>query len=296
MKIMVTGAGGLIGGHTLRVLQDAGYALCGLYRQAPPAHAVPWEILSADLLEGSSWEEIGRRRADVLVHCAAALPQSLADQGEDPAGALNRAIDDRIIDICRQAGMRLIYISTGSVYGFRGAPWEEDSPLHPTGIYVREKIVSETKILEELRLPVILRINAPYGPGQRTRPVLRHFIDLALDDRPLTYHGSGKREQDFIHAEDAARAVLCAVRNSGIAGVINIASGRSISMRDLARLVIERVPGCRSSAVSSGRHDPQEDFRPAFSIEKARQALGWNPSVSLETGIRRWAEILGRQK
>jgi UDP-glucose 4-epimerase len=108
------------------------------------------------------------------------------------------------------------------------------------------------------------------------------------------YYGSGERTQDFTSASDIGNAICCAVSNVDANGVFNIASGKPISMCDLAKLVIRAIAGTKSRAVPSGQPDPQEDYRAAFDISKAQRLLGWRPIVSLEEGIRQWAQCLKR--
>jgi UDP-glucose 4-epimerase len=214
--------------------------------------------------------------------------------GEGQAALANRTIDDRIIDLCHRRRCPLIYTSSTSVYGLRvqGVVTEEDN-LGPLGEYALAKATSEMKMLSALRAgAIVLRVSSPYGPGQRTRNVLRIFIERALADLDLVFYGSGNRQQDFVSAYDVANAVVCAVLRMSSSGIFNIASGVPVSMRDLAELVIRTVPGTGSRIISSGIPDPQENQRTAFSISKAQAILGWRPVVSLMDGIKSWAQYL----
>jgi nucleoside-diphosphate-sugar epimerase len=104
----------------------------------------------------------------------------------------------------------------------------------------------------------------------------------------LHYYGSGEREQNFTAAEDVARAIAAAISLEGVSGLFNIAGGRSITMRELAELVVSTVPGTTSMVVPLGRPDPQESYRAAFDLIRARDGLRWTPSIPLEEGIRHW--------
>jgi len=231
---------------------------------------------------------------DAIVHCAAILPVSQSGMEAEHAAMANLAMDKRVLDLCLQKRCRLIYISSSSVYGRgTGSIITEEAPLSPIGPYSSAKVASEQTILNELpTMSVILRLNAPYGPGQRRRTVLRLFIERALLDLDLMYHGTGKREQDFTASEDIGNAIACAVAVRNAKGIFNIAGGHPISMRRLAELVVRTVKGSKSRVLPSGKTDPQEGYTAIFDISKARRILGWQPEVSLEQGIRQWAEYL----
>jgi nucleoside-diphosphate-sugar epimerase len=137
----------------------------------------------------------------------------------------------------------------------------------------------------------ILRISAPYGPGQRNRTVLRIFIERAISSMDLLYFGTGDRTQDFTSATDVAQAVICSIRRKR-GGVFNIAGGNPISMKELAKLVVKCVSGCRSKIVPAGVPDSQESYRADFEILKAKRELGWAPQISLTEGVKQWIGFL----
>lgn len=148
------------------------------------------------------------------------------------------------------------------------------------------------RILWERGLPyTVLRINAPYGPGQATRTVLRIFLERASKGLALLYHGSGSREQDFTHVDDVADAVVAAAFRQRT-GTYNISGGEPIAMKQLAELVIRCVPMCGSTVAPSGQDDPQEGVPARYSTRRALAELGWRPSIALACGIRAWAQDL----
>jgi UDP-glucose 4-epimerase len=181
----------------------------------------------------------------------------------------------------------------------RNGAAHEESPLAPIGPYVAAKAESERSgraYFEARGLPfTVLRINAPYGPGQKTKTVLRRFIETALAGAPLRYHGSGGREQDFTYVDDVAEAIAASLRRS-TGGTFNISAGDPVTMRELAERIVQVIPGCRSSVEPSGADDPQEGFRTRYSIERARVELGWQPQVRLADGVRRCIEELTKEE
>ena len=156
---------------------------------------------------------------------------------------------------------------------------------------------AENLIREKLASHAVMRICAPYGPRQKTRTVLRIFIECAQNGSPLMYHGSGLREQDFVQVEDVAAAILSAIRHPAANGIFNIAGGSPISMKDLAHLVARTVGNPLAKVCASGCPDHQENYRARFSLKRAEELLGWKPTIKLEQGIREWAtQLAGHQR
>ncbi len=96
----------------------------------------------------------------------------------------------------------MIYISSASLYGASNAElYTEEDPVNPKEGYLLAKYKAELLTINSLfKKAVILRVNAPYGPKQRTRTVLQIFIENALGGLDLLYNGLGSREQAFLAA------------------------------------------------------------------------------------------------
>ena len=120
--------------------------------------------------------------------------------------------------------------------------------------------------------------------------MVRHFLARASAGEDLNYHGTGSRMQDFIYVADVADAVCrCVARNAQ--GVLNIASGRAISMKNLAATVVEAVDR-PVRIVASGEPDGQEGRTALYSIEAARHTLAWEPATTLRRGLEQWRDSL----
>ncbi|RLC14552.1 MAG: hypothetical protein DRI57_14275 [Deltaproteobacteria bacterium] len=296
MKILVTGAGGLIGSYVVQALHHANHEVTGLYRKAPDHKKnYPWTFTEADLTEDKSRSILEKVAPNAIVHCAAVLPKQFGGEEAEQVAEINQRIDEQIIRFCTDIGCDLIYTSSTSIYGLTGFPWNEMSEVSPIGPYAVAKFKTEQRILTLKNRSVILRISSPYAPEQRSGTVLRIFIERAIANRDLYYYGTGERQQDFTAAEDVAQAILCSIFHSDINGVFNISSGNPISMRDLAELILQCVMGTKSRILPSGQPDPQESYRALFDISKAKNILKWQPSVSLEDGIKRWIRYLEKE-
>jgi len=297
MKAVVTGAGGFLGSEVCRVLDREGHQLIRMTRRAVPQENNFSQTMFLDLCDPKAADEIVSHRPDVMIHFAAAVPAEHVGSEAERVAEINRRIDATVIKALKSLRIKMIYASSLSVYGsIANSTMHEQSATNPPGPYAAAKLeteaVGEQLFREEGIGFIALRIGAPYGPGQRNRNVLKTFVENALQGLPLQYHGTGSRQQDFIHSLDVAEAVKCALV-PGANGVYNVATGRPLTMKRLAQVTVASVPGCRSLVVPSGRPDPQEGRRADYSIEKIQKDLGWKPQVTLTDGIgtcaREWA-------
>ena len=114
-----------------------------------------------------------------------------------------------------------------------------------------------------------------YGPRQHPEKVVPRFITQALRGEALTIHGDGHASRDWLHVDDTASAIeaLIAAPIDAIAGeVVNIATGRDISVTEIARLVLEAV----------GNPDADDRERPRASRARSIATSG-RPTSSSES-------------
>jgi UDP-glucose 4-epimerase len=279
--VLVTGAAGLIGAGVCRRLAARDVPFTAVWHRTEP----PFERRHrCDLSAPGALDAIDS--ANAIVHTAALLPASFEDCTEE--AAINRRIDEHVLATAERLRARVVYASTISLYASgTGAALDESAPLEPVGPYQEEKAWAERTGLAWARrtgLPFsTLRVCAPYGPGQRTRTVVQLFAERALAGGPLEYFGSGAREQDFTWAGDASEAFVRAL--DGPAAAFNIASGRTVTMRELAAVVAEAA-GLEPDAVrAAGRPDPQEGVLARYDVTAARGQLGWSARTTLREGI-----------
>lgn len=298
MRVVVSGSTGLLGSAVMERLSRITPAIeiTGLSRSGgPDLSGAQVRSIAADLSDGAAEDLLQRIAFTHFVHCAAAIPASMSGDSSARAAASNRTMDDRVISLCSRTRAKLVYVSSSSVYGMGQGPWSEESATQAPGAYACEKLRSEREAQKELPNAIIFRVPSPYGVKQRARTVLRIFIENAMRNEDLLFHGSGRRTQDFIAAQDFASAVAAALNAEDVSGIFNVGGGSPISMKNLAELVVECVPGTRSKVRPSGRADPQENYRASFPLAKAGALLDWRPGVPLRQGIGDWVRSLMSQ-
>jgi UDP-glucose 4-epimerase len=294
--ILVTGGAGLIGAAVCRGLRDRGHRVIATFSETPAPDLGPGiEWRRCDLRSARALNEV---EADAVAHCAAVLPATF-DCAEE-AARTNRAIDETVFGWVAGARAALVYASGASLYGDAepeaAEGFTEAAPLVPEGPYLAEKVWAEARG-RELAARVgsrftSLRINAPYGPGQRAQTVMMRFIADARAGKALRYYGEGTREQDFTYVEDVAAGFEAALDGPG--GVFNISAGQPVNMRDLATLVAELTGLDQRLVGPAGVPDPQEGRRARFDTSAARQVLGWRAHTPLREGILRCLTGRGR--
>jgi UDP-glucose 4-epimerase len=227
------------------------------------------------------------------------LPRS--HHASDAEADANRRIDQGVFAAAQRWRASVVFTSSVAVYGGAVPPADglsEGDPPRPIGAYAAEKVWAEGQgrqlAAAEGCVFTSLRVSAPYGPEQRSTTVLRTFVERAARGESLTYWGTGARQQDFIHADDVARACQAALLCAG--GTFNVASGKAVTMLALAEIVARAARLPASAVRASGAPDAGEDRRVAYSIARGRQALGWEPRISLTEGVSSWlARLRERQ-
>lgn len=294
IKILVTGGNGLLGKSISERLANDYNVYC-LSRNLPTSISNrKISYLSVDLSKRESIPIILKIKPKIIIHCATILP-SVSSIGEEDAYKINYAIDKNIITVAQNLYSYLVYLSSTIVYGLKDNDFniKEDQVTCDTSFYGKLKIESESSIKNVINKYLILRINAPYGKNMVNKTVISIFTRLALDGNPLQYHGSGARMQDFTNVEDIAQLIFNVLRDNNYPkGIFNISFGAPISMKELAKLIVD-ITGSRSEIEPSGQADIQENYRASYSIKKAQDVLGWNPRISLNTGI---LELINRFK
>ncbi|GLZ05196.1 epimerase [Actinomadura sp. NBRC 104412] len=208
------------------------------------------------------------------------------------------------LDLAEREDARFVLASTSEVYGDplehpqRESYWGNVNPVGPRSVYDEAKRFAEalTSAFRHSRgLDAgIVRIFNSYGP--RMRPddgrAIPTFLRQALRGEPLTVTGDGSQTRSICFVDDTVRGIL-EFALSGHPGPMNIGSPYETSMLDLARLVIE-LTGSRSTIRFVER--PVDDpgvRRPDTTL--ARESLGWEPEVTVETGLRSTIEWFERE-
>ena len=141
----------------------------------------------------------------------------------------------------------------------------------------------------------IARIFNTYGPRMRPHDgrAIPTFLRQALQDKPLTVFGDGSQTRSFCYVEDEIRGLI-ALAESDVHMPVNIGNPDEYTLLQLAEAVIE-VSGSRSEIIFEALPEDDPKVRQP-DIARARDLLGWEPTVGLNDGLRRTIELAGVER
>jgi UDP-glucose 4-epimerase len=230
--------------------------------------------------------------ADVVFHLAASVGNArsiafpLLDSDINVMGTL------RLLEAARRHRVRkLVFSSSAGIFGeLKTLPIREDHPVEPDSPYGASKLAAEKLCLAYAKLHpiecVCLRYFNVYGPHQRFDAygnVIPIFVHRLLRGEPLVILGDGEQTRDFVNVRDVADANYRAGATEGVSGAFNIASGTRVTINVLAKMVTEAAG--ERAAIEYGPPRPGDVRHSLADISAARQAFGYQPTVTLEEGL-----------
>lgn len=297
--MLVTGGAGFIGSNLVKQLLDDGCSVTILdnllsgYRENLDA------LGAARFIEGDVRDEEAVARAvdgaEVVFHLAASVGNKRSIDHPVVDAEINLIGTIRVLEACRKARVRKIVASSSAgIFGeLKTLPIREDHPIEPDTPYGASKLAEEKVCLAYAKLydleAVCLRYFNVYGPNQRFDAygnVIPIFAFQMLRGEPLTIFGDGEQTRDFVNVRDVVQANLKAAETRGVSGAFNIASGGRITINHLVELL--RDAAGIQPVVKFGPPRPGDVRDSLADISAARQAIGFEPAVTLEAGLREY--------
>lgn len=311
-SVLVTGAGGFIGGHLVeRLVRDGARvrALCrynsrnerGTLDWLDPQVLVEVEVLLGELRDFES-VAAAVEGMEVVLHLGAqiAIPYSYVNPRDfievNALGTMNVAQAS-----LRHGVQRVVHTSTSEVYGTaQTVPITEAHPLEPQSPYAASKVAAD-KIMDSYQrsfdLPsCVLRPFNTYGPRQSARAVIPTIITQALAGGPVRL-GSLTPRRDLTYVEDTADGfVRAATSDAAIGRTIQLGTNHDVSVGDLVDMVSEILGRELTVETDPARVRPvnSEVERLISGPDLAREVLGWEPQVDLREGLSRTVEWIER--
>jgi len=285
MRVMVTGGSGFIGSRLMERLIDEGHdAISYDLRLGPIGETVIGDVTDHEAFRFAVEVE----GCDAVYHLAAAADLNWCSAHPNDAVRTNIEGTRVVSEECARLEIPLIFASTCCVYGNTpDIPSNEESILSPTDIYGATKVVAEELIRGYGRRGLryrILRFGTTYGPGMRPTLAVHIFIMQALEDKPLTIHGSGEQTRCMIYIDDLIEACI-RVLNLNINGTtINIATEEEISVNQMAQAILS-LTGRPADQYVHVPDRPGQIMKEEIDISMARFLLGWEPRTFFDTGL-----------
>jgi len=298
-KVLVTGGAGFLGSHLCDALLAAGR-----------------DVLCVDNYFTGSKDNIehlsGKPRFEVLRHDVTfplyvevdeiynlACPASPIHYQFDPVQTTKTSVHGAInmLGLAKRLGARILQASTSEVYGDPEVHpqteeyWGRVNPIGPRSCYDEGKRCAETLFFDYHRqhqLAIkVARIFNTYGPRMHPNDgrVVSNFIVQALRGEDITLYGDGNQTRSFCYVDDLIRGLVSLMASApDFTGPVNLGNPIEISMRALAEQILA-LTGSKSKLAF--RPLPQDDPRQRQPhIGLAREKLQWQPSTSLEDGLR----------
>lgn len=305
-KVLVDGAGGFIGSHLVERLVLEGAEVRAFVRYTsradqgrladlPPAVSSSIRTFWGDLRDRDAVTR-ACRGIDVVFHLGAITSEEYSQAHPvevletNILGTLNMLIGARDAN-----AQRVVHTSAGEVYGTSQAEQiSESHPLLGRTPYSASKIAAD-KVAESFccsfGVPVVIvRPFSTYGPRQSPWATIPRIITQVLAGERLVLE-QPDNIQDFTYVDDTVEGLLAAGAAQGVAGeTVNLGANDEISVRGVARLVLELIGRDAETATSAAAELPRErceSMRLRSDNAKARALLGWEPQVSLRAGLRK---------
>ncbi|MFQ5560073.1 MAG: dTDP-glucose 4,6-dehydratase [Nitrospinota bacterium] len=192
----------------------------------------------------------------------------------------------------RKSVEKFVHISSSEVYGTAiQDPMTEEHPLNPLTPYASAKTGADRLVYsywKTYKIPVVIvRPFNNYGPYQHLEKAIPRFITSALLDEPLTIHGNGECERDWVFVEDCCLGLEKILNTDPleIAGeVINLGTGSSRAIISVARLILSKM-GKPDSLIKHITDRPGQVDRHISSTEKSAALLSWKTETCFEAGL-----------
>jgi len=298
MRIIVAGAAGFIGYHLSRRLIREGHQVVGIDSMTTGSEANARDLSA---LPGFSFVRADIRSPlsidgpiDRIYNMACpASPVDFRDKAIEIMQTCSIGVQN-LLDLARAKSALFLQASTSECYGDplehpqRETYYGNVNPIGPRAPYDEGKRFAEALAFAYHRThglhTRIVRIFNTYGPQMRADDgrALPNFINQALRGQPVTVHGDGSQTRSFCYVEDLVEAIL-RTSNSDYLDPINIGNDAEITVRQAAEAVIEMTGGKSVLTFTDRPVNDPERRRP--DLTRARQILGWSPTVPWRAGF-----------
>ncbi len=298
VRIFITGGTGFIGTHLCKKLIELNYNVTVFDNFSNSKQENFLSIIKnnvrlifGDILNTSELV-LAMKNHDVVIHLAAQI--SVSESIKNPKFTFKTNVQgtQNVLNACLKNNIKkIIATSTAAVYQNTSSKiiLNEISPVEPLSPYGKSKLEMENKIFDFISTnpmdATILRLFNVYGIGQSPEyaGVITKFLFDIQNNNSLTIFGNGEQTRDFVYVDDVIDSILLSLNNTDFEKY-NVANGKSISILNLAKLMIKQS-GKNLDIVFSPSRQGEILFSTA-SIEKIKNQLGFIPKFEISEGLK----------
>jgi len=305
---VVTGGAGFVGSHLSEQLLEKGHrVICidnldtGSLQNIEHIRSPDFFFLNQDITEEVRIEG----DVDFVYHLAS--PASPIDYARLPLHTLKVGAQGtwHMLGVAKFKRARFLLASTSEVYGDPQVHPQEESywghvnPIGPRGVYDEAKRYAEALTMAYHRQQgvdtSIVRIFNTYGSRMRAHDgrAIPTFLRQAMQNQPLTVFGDGSQTRSFCFVDDLVRGLI-GLAESGEHMPVNIGNPDEYTLLQLANAVIA-ASGSDSNIIFEPLPTDDPQVRQP-NIDRAREILGWEPTISLNDGLRKTIDLSGRSR
>lgn len=309
MRVLVTGGAGFLGSHLCEALVARGdevlcvdcfephYRTSLKLRNLSNVNGNPkFAFLEGDLRESPRLVQwLQDERFDAVAHLAGrdndrdSLIDPLVHFSVNVCGTLGA------LEMARRLHIpRLVMTSSGSVYGLRNTPPFKEQSCTASSIspHAASKLAAENLCYSYAHAfgirTTILRVFTAYGPRQRPDMAIRHFADEMTQGEPIAVFGDGLTGRDLTYCSDVVNGILLALDKDLEYEIINIGTGQLTTVNDIIVMLAEALQV--EPEIATQPEHPADLPSSVADLTKARQLLGYEPTVGVKEGIARFVE------
>jgi UDP-glucose 4-epimerase len=295
MKFAITGGAGFVGSHLVEALSDAGHSVIVIDNlRTGKRENIARFIDKVEFVKGDirDYEMLKKELASVngVFHEAAlaSVPDSfrIPDEYYD----VNVKGTQNIFRLAKENGFKVVYASSSSVYGNPvKIPIREDHPKNPINPYAQTKLDDERlaqKYSKQGAKIIGLRYFNIFGERQSKEyaGVIKMFLSNIYENKSPMINGDGTQTRDFVYVGDVVNANMLAMERSIEHAFINIGTGQSTTILELAKMIIEESGLALSPTHRSALEGDIKESVADASL--AKELLKWTPKVTLNDWLK----------
>ena len=281
-RVLITGATGFVGRHTLHSLLEGGHEVHAVSRRAKASDGAIWH--DVDLL--SDQQVVEEVRPEVLVHLAwFAEPAAFWTSTENVRWV--EASLALLRSFAAAGGRRAVLAGSCAEYDWSQAVYSEQAPQAPATLYGATKQalhITASAYADQAGFSLAWgRLFFLYGPHEAPSRFVAGLTRQLLGGA-VAQMTAGTQVRDFLHSADAG-AAMAALADSSVTGPVNVASGVGVSLRDLARMIAAEVGRPELLEIGALAMRPGEPESLVADTQRLRAEVGFAPRVELRAGV-----------